>query len=115
MSEYFIKIIILENCPYSIKAHDLLKSRNINHRYVMVSHSNKELYKTNKIETFPQIYLNKKNSNGNLLLGGCSDLEYAINKLSNKLTDNIISEFTNKYPNWAKNAIKKIYKLFNQI
>ena len=68
-----LKIISLENCPYSMAAEDLIgriktsESENFNVEIHRVTQENKTEYQQGNIKTFPQIYLNKK-------LGGYDDL-----------------------------------------
>jgi len=112
-SNYYIKIICLENCSYSISAVNLLKSLNISHKITYVDYNSKELYKNNLISTYPQIFLKKNNSKGNLFLGGYDDLVYSINTLKydnlNKLK---IKEFINKYK-WSRKSVLRFIQLLN--
>lgn len=112
-SNYYIKIICLENCNYSINAINILKSLNISHKIIYVDDKSKELYKNNLIFTYPQIYLKKKNSKGNLLLGGYEDLVYSITNLNHtNLTKLKIKEFINKYK-WSKKSTLRFIQLLN--
>ena len=70
---YYLYIITLEDCPYSIAAIDLLKSLKIKYKRLKVNQKNKEKYKTQEIDTFPQIYIVKDKKK--LLLGGYSNLK----------------------------------------
>lgn len=69
-----LKIISLENCPFSMAAEDLInriktpESENFNVEIHRVTQENKTEYQQGEIKTFPQIYLNKK------LVGGYDDL-----------------------------------------
>lgn len=68
-----IKVISLNQCPYSMAAEDLIKSINITENskidvnIVNVSQEEKTKYQNDEINTFPQIYYNK------ILLGGYDD------------------------------------------
>ena len=113
MSNYCIKAILLQNCGYSNLAKKILLDNNIKSNIIEINYEDKEKYKTNQINTYPQIYLIKKNSNGNLLLGGCTDLQNVINTFKNKKYDiNKVNEFKNKY-NWSKKAILRLIELIN--
>jgi len=72
---YYLEIISLEGCPYSIAAEELVKTKKIKHETVKINHEDKHLHKHNKLDTFPQIYLRKDNSTGRLLLGGYQNLD----------------------------------------
>jgi glutaredoxin len=115
MTDYSLKMILLEGCPYSISASKLLKSFNIKNNEIWINQENKEKYKTDKISTFPQIYLTKKNKIGNLLIGGYSDLKYLFDlvykKNYNSETVNIIR---NKY-NYSKKTTLRVIQLINNI
>jgi len=113
MNKYFIKAILLEKCVYSMEAKNLLDKYNISHQIIMVNEKDKELYKTNRIYTYPQIYLNKYDRKGNLLLGGYSDLKLFIENFYEKEYNDItINNFKNKY-NWSKKAILRLVQLIN--
>lgn len=114
MSDYFIKCILLKNCPYSIAAFNLIKSHNIPNDIYWIDSENKNLYRTEYIKTFPQIYLQKKNKNGNLLLGGYDDLNNFINIFMNKqLSNDDLNKFMNKYQ-WSKKSTLRFIQLINQ-
>ena len=72
---YYFKLVSLENCPYSMASEDLFINNKIKHELVKVKQNEKLKYKTEKINTFPQIYLKKKYSNGSLLIGGYDDIK----------------------------------------
>jgi glutaredoxin len=99
MSNYSIHAVILKGCPYSSNAYELLKNKtNIKIKYTYVNYENKDNYKTKDIDTFPQIYLEKKNSNGSLLIGGYNELKnifdlfykekYSSDKINNYIENN---------------------------
>jgi glutaredoxin len=108
---YFIKAILLENCPYSRKAKHILEKYNIPCKIINVDYMSKNNYKTDKIITFPQLYLNKYNSNGNLLLGGYDDLKFIISNFRGK-NNYKINNFIEKYK-WSLNATKHLIELVN--
>lgn len=112
---YALKLVSLENCPYSIAAHDLLKDKKINIKFINVTQSNKEQYKNKIIDTFPQIYLIKTNRVGELLIGGYSDIQEIISyQDENKNLDKQIEYFTDKYPRWSRKAKLRLIELLNQ-
>lgn len=114
MSKYYINAVILNGCGYSKAANELLdKYPNIKKKYVFVNYDEKDKYKTELIQTFPQIYLKKENSNNNLLLGGYSDLENFINTFYGKYEDNTINEFMKKHPLWSKKGTLRLIELIN--
>jgi hypothetical protein len=113
MEKYYLKAIILQGCPYSNNAVKLLKEHKIISDIEYITYNNKELYKTDKIQTFPQIYLKKYNSNQHLLLGGHDDLSNFISTfLSQKLTAINLDTFNRKY-NWSKKATLRLIQLIN--
>ena len=112
---YFLKIIALENCGFSKKALDLLINNNIEHELVTINYNDKEKFKTNNINTYPQIYLMKKNSKGHLLLGGYDKLNNFINVFKDiKNKDNLSNEkenFMKNNINWSNKATLRLIKL----
>lgn len=110
---YYIKAIILENCPYSNAATKIINENKINNDMIIVTNINKQIYKTDKINTFPQIYLQKYNSNGSQLLGGYDDLKYSMDIFKNKKYDESnVNIFMNKYK-WSKKATLRLIELLN--
>jgi glutaredoxin len=115
MNNYSLKAILLGNCPYSNSAYELLKIHNIPVETIWINQLNKENYKTNLINTFPQIYLKKNNSNGNLLLGGYDDLNNFISTfLKKKISDSNINFFMEK-SKWSKKSTLRLIQLINKI
>ena len=107
--KYKLKVIVLEHCPYSIAAVELLNNYNIKFQKKLVKQNNKEKFKTNEISTFPQIYMINKNEK--LLLGGYSDLEEIINIINkSKNLDKIKDELKEKYSN--NKIILRIIEIF---
>lgn len=114
MDKYYIKAILLKNCSYSLAAYDLIKLHKLPTEIIWVDINDKSKYKTDKIDTFPQIYLKKYNSNGNLLLGGYTELSDTISTLlKQKLSTTTITNFMNKY-NWSKKATLRLIELINK-
>lgn len=115
MSNYYIKAILLKGCPYSKNAELLLKKHNVLSDISYINHDEKHKFKTDLINTFPQIYLKKYNSKGNLLLGGFNELNNYINtfKLPNKYNESDINNFIYK-SKWSKKATLRLIELINQ-
>jgi glutaredoxin len=110
---YYLYIIILEKCPYSIAAINLLNSLNIKYKHLKVNQKNKEKYKTKEIDTFPQIYLVKDEKK--LLLGGYSNLKEFIDIFINQeYNEKNILEFHNNYKLWNKKSILRLLEIINQ-
>lgn len=111
---YYLYIITLEDCPFSIAALELLDSLNIKYKHLLiVNRINKEKYKTEKIDTFPQIYLVKDGTK--LLLGGYSDLKEFIDKFINqKYNNKTILKFQQKYKLWNKKLILRLLEIIIQ-
>jgi hypothetical protein len=115
MPEYYINAVILDGCGYSKAANDLLdKYSNIKKKYVFVNYNEKDKYKTDLIQTFPQIYLKKENSNNNLLLGGYSELQNFINTFYGKYNDKQIDEFMKINQRWSKKGTLRLIELINK-
>jgi glutaredoxin len=110
---YYLYIITLESCPYSIAALELLDSLNIKYKQLKVTDLNKKKYKTEEINTFPQIYLVKNNKK--LLLGGYSDLNKFIDIFKNKKYNkqNILN-FENEYKLWNRKSILRLLEIIIQ-
>ena len=113
MSNYYIKAIILQGCSYSNKAEKMLKDNNIKSDFNYINYIDKNKYKLNLINTFPQIYLNRNNKNGNLLLGGYTDLNNFIETFKNKKYN---KEDINNFmynSKWSKKATLRLIELIN--
>lgn len=110
---YYLYIITLEDCPYSIAALKLLDSLNIEYKHLIVNRINKEKYKTEEINTFPQIYLVKDDKK--LLLGGYSDLKEFIDKFINQIYNKeTFLKFQQKYKLWNKKLILRLLEIIIQ-
>jgi glutaredoxin len=115
MNSYYLHSIILENCPFSNAARELLTNNpEITTKFTIVNHSNKENYKTSQIDTFPQIYLKKHNSNGSLLIGGYTELKEVFNLFhKQKYSNDKINQFINNNNNWSRKSILRFIQLIN--
>ena len=84
---YYLKIISLQGCPYSEAVEKLVKNNKIESKIIKINQYEKEKFKSSNIDTFPQVYLKKKYSSGDLLIGGYAtlksyyDLVHANNKI----------------------------------
>jgi hypothetical protein len=115
MSDYSLKIILLQGCGYSIAANDLIQQHQIPSQNQWITQSEKDLYVNEKIQTYPQIYLNKINSKGNLLLGGYTELKSFIDTFKGaKISDFNINEFMNK-SKWSKKSTLRLIQLINKL
>ncbi len=113
MSNYYIKAVLLDGCPYSIAAKNLLDTHKIHTNIINVNNNNKNEFKTNLITTFPQIYLCKTNDNGTQLLGGYDDLSNFISNFKGKkYNEQNIDDFISKY-SWSKKATLRMIQLIN--
>jgi hypothetical protein len=115
MDKYFLKLILLKECFYSKAAHKLSQTYKLPVEINWINQTNKENYKTEQINTFPQIYLKKKNSNGSLLLGGYQELENCINIFyGHEISEQNINNFMNK-TKWSKKSSLRLIQLINNI
>jgi len=114
MNNYYLYCIILKGCPYSQLASDLLNNNNIKQTKMnIINRDEMDKYKTEKINTFPQIYLKKKNSKGSLLIGGYTELKSIFDKFyKNTLNKSQIKEFYDKNK-WSKKSTLRLIELIN--
>ena len=81
--------------------------------YIEINDSEKTKYKTDEISTFPQVYLVKKNTIGELLVGGCDDTKKIIEVISsNKKINKINMLISQLYPSWSEKAKLRLIELF---
>ena len=109
---YYLDVISLEGCPYSMNTEKIMEKNNIRNNLVKVNRSEKESYKNENIRTFPQIYLKKYNSSGSVLLGGNNDLEEIISLRGNNLEVQK-KHLEKKYNKISKKIILRIIELIN--
>ena len=112
MNNYYLKAIILNECSYSTAAHKLIKNHKISAEFIFIEQSEKDIYVTDLIDTYPQIYLVRANSKGTLLLGGYTDLKEFIDTFKNQPINNNINNFMKKY-NWSKKGTLRLIQLIN--
>lgn len=114
MSKYSLDVFVLENCHYSNAALELIDNYNLkNKNIIKISYEDKEKYKTDLINTFPQIYLKKNNTKGTLLLGGYNDLKELYDKFYNKYNTNTNTKYINDHPNISEKSLLRVIELIN--
>jgi glutaredoxin len=105
--KYELKIIVLENCPYSIAAVELLENYNISFKKTIVTQETKFKYKTPEIDTFPQVFMN------DILLGGYNDINEIINIINSSSNLKIIkNKIMKKYNKLNERSVLRIIQLF---
>ena len=110
---YYLKAIMLDNCPYSINANNLIDIHKIRSKIINVNNENKHIYKTDTYDTFPQIYLEKDGKPGSLLLGGYNNLyDFIMNFKGKKYSEENVKEFMDK-SKWSKKATLRLIQLIN--
>ncbi len=97
-----LKAIILEGCPWSKALDELLKIKKIKSKIIKVNDKTKHKYKTDIIDTFPQLYFI---DNAEYLIGGYTETKRLldiinehkenIDTIKNK-TKEFLPEFTDK-------------------
>ena len=110
---YYLKLIFLNNCPYSEAAKELILNNKIKSKIIKVEQNEKEKFKTDKINTFPQIYLEKKNSKGSQLIGGYDIFKEIYDAVkSNSSLNSIKDKITNKI-NISNKSLLRLIELLN--
>jgi glutaredoxin len=113
-SNYYLYGVILDGCPYSIGAKNFLDNyTNIEKEYIIINQTEKEKYKTEQINTFPQIYLKKKNTNGTQLIGGFDDIKNVFNLFYGKYEKKTLEKFSKKYMSISKRSALRLIELIN--
>jgi glutaredoxin len=110
--KYLLKSIILKNCPYSIALKELLDDLHISSKYINVTQETKYKYKTNIIDTFPQVYIINNNNNTNILLGGYSNTKEIIEIINLRDLNIIKSKLKKLYPQFDNKIILRIIEIF---
>jgi glutaredoxin len=114
MSNYYLYGVILDGCPYSIGAKNFLDDyTNIEKEYIIINQTEKEKYKTEDIQTFPQIYLKKKNTTGSLLIGGFNDIKHIFELFHKKYEKKTLTQFLTKYRSISKRSALRLIELIN--
>jgi len=114
-SNYYLQCIILKNCPFSEAAYALLNNyQHIKPDYIFINHTDKEKYKTENINTFPQIYLKKNNSNGTQLIGGYTEIKNIFDIFYNNYDKLLRENFKKKYNiKWSDKSLLRLIELIN--
>ena len=112
MTNYYIHAILLADCPYSIKASELLNNYKIKNQIDVIAQKDKEKFKMENYFTYPQIFLKKEGSNNSLFIGGYSDLNSFINTFKNNYNEANIKIFQEKYK-LSKKAVLRFIELIN--
>jgi hypothetical protein len=99
-------------CYYSEQLIKLINNYKIPHKIINVDLNNKDLYLSNKINSYPQIYLKKKKTLGNLLIGGYNEFLTFVNIFSKKYSDIDLNNFMFKNK-FSKKVILRLIELIN--
>jgi glutaredoxin len=98
-----IVLYVLKGCPYCNNALILLKENNIKHKAIVVEDKDKEKYKKlNKMDTFPQIFINV-NANNYFKIGGFNDLVETMEIVKTIMNSNV-----------SLDAVYYLHKLMNK-
>ena len=98
-----IVLYVLKGCPYCNNALMLLKENNIKHKAIVVEDKDKEKYKKiNKMNTFPQIFINV-NANNYFKIGGNDDLVETMEIVKTIINSNV-----------SLDAVYYLHKLMNK-
>ena len=110
---YYLKVISLNGCPYSQAAETFVKENKIKSNIININHDEKVKFKTDKIDTFPQIFLNKQNSSGNVLIGGYSTIKYYYDEIqSNRKSLEAVKKIIKKdNSNLSEKSILRLIQL----
>ena len=115
MRDYYLYAIVLEGCGFSNAAIELLQPNITNKTAEIfpIRQDVKETYKTKLIQTFPQIYLKRRNSNGSLLIGGYNDILNLYTLFRGKYLKEDVNKYLNEQTNINKKALLRIIELIN--
>lgn len=98
-----IILYVLKGCPYCNNALMLLKENNIKHKAIVVEDKDKEKYKKiNKMNTFPQIFINV-NGDNYFKIGGNDDLVETMEIVKTIINSNV-----------SLDAVYYLHKLMNK-
>jgi glutaredoxin-related protein len=112
---YYFYIILRVDCPYSKNLVKILKENKIHFESITVNMEEKEKYKTDLINTFPQVYLKSLSTNDSVLIGGHDTVKELIENTQN---DKKFNELTKNLSNKIKLKLKLIltgHKIINII
>ena len=106
-----ILLINLKNCLYSKAAKEMLDHYKIKYKYILVDNITKMEYKTDKINTFPQIYYLKKDKKH--LIGGYIELKFIMDIINESYGDpKKINKIFKRYKKWNKKDVLRLVTLF---
>lgn len=110
---YYLKIISLEGCPFSEAVNSFVKDKKINSKITTVTQNEKNKFKTDEITTFPQIFLNKEHSSGNVLIGGYSTIKSYYDQIqSNKKSLNdVVKKIKKENDKLSEKSILRLVQL----
>lgn len=111
---YYFYCIFLERCSFSHRAKLLLDKYNIKYSYETVNYEESRKLITDKISTFPQIYLRKENANGSILIGGFTDLNELFNLFHKKEYNEDNVQLIMKKYGFSKKIVLRIIELLNK-
>jgi glutaredoxin len=98
-----IVLYVLKGCPYCNNALMLLKENNIKYKAIVVEDKDKEKYKKiNKMNTFPQIFINV-NGDNYFKIGGNDDLVETMEIVKTIINSNV-----------SLDAVYYLHKLMNK-
>ena len=98
-----IVLYVLKGCPYCNNALMLLKENNIKHKSIVVEDKDKEKYKKlNKMNTFPQIFINV-NGDNYFKIGGNDDFVETMEIVKTIINSNV-----------SLDAVYYLHKLMNK-
>jgi len=98
-----IILYVLKGCPYCDNALMLLKENNIKHKSILVEGKDIEKYKKiNKMNTFPQIFINV-DANNYFKIGGNDDLVETMEIVKTIMNSNV-----------SLDAVYYLHKLMNK-
>lgn len=107
----YLEAIILKNCSYSIALSKLFKNKI---KYIEVDDTTKHKYKTEEIQTFPQLYI-KKNNSQQYLIGGYNDTVNILNIIKSNSLEQIKKEIKLKLPLLPNKIILKLVILLKSL
>ena len=108
---YYFKLICLDMCPYSEAAKELVLNNKIKSKIIKINQNEKEKFKTDEIKTFPQIYLEKENSKGSLLIGGYDILKELFDTVNSKISLDLIKDKIKSKINISNKSSLRIIEL----
>ena len=107
---HHLKLISLQNCPYSEGAENFLKEKNIKFKLLKVNTENKENYKKH-MDTFPQLYF--VDNNNEILLGGFDSIRELNLKLYKIIFDSAMKYLNKKFPKVSRKNKLRMIQIFN--